>query len=787
MDKISKIRVEGGFYDTQIDIKLRTKNKARVSTIYGNNGSGKSSIANAFYEFKHNSKKEFTHVSFLDNSNNELLISDKDKQNIWVFSDKYLDENINWNDDHLGAIVMFGEHGKIDNEINEKTNQLKLLESEIANIDVDKYKQKQGSYSIEDSVQSLHSILRKNWVEREKKILDVKRVLVTDKVVKQVTDLNKGKDSYKSLIDEFETKMANFSLIDKNQKKLQSFEIHLLSQEDQDLIHDLLSRRIQKPEGSILEEKILNLIINGNREMIEDSFHYFTNDCEAECPYCLQTVDNLHRELLLKSIRSILSEEVEEHSKHLSKTKEVIKVIEIDLDYLRKYKNEEIIEFQKKILSYNRFIDDIYSEIDKKLENPFDPINFEFSLKSLITEIQNRTDNLLMFVTDFNASVDSIESTKDYLLELNKRIARLEIDDNLKKTLFLNSELKREEEIYVKLSKNINEINSEIATLNAKKKSVDIALNDINRNLYQIFSGKNRISLKVDEEFNYRVMSRGKKIKLKKLSTGEKNVISLCYFFAQLRNNTSALNKYNNQYFVVLDDPISSLDFDHKIGIYAFLRKTLGDIIEHNDKSRVLILTHDLEVVHRFDNIFDDIKKSLKLPKDFSCNMRILSNKNTLAEDIGRMNNYCWNIQLIFEYACSNPDDDHINDFYIGNVLRKTLEAYATFNFRKGISGLVQDDTILKKITDDELRDYFRTRMIRLLLHSESHTEDRAKSFSDYDSFEQFSRSEKVQISKDVISLLYLIDKEHVKAYISNDKKQISEIEEWIKSCRWIE
>lgn len=789
MERISKLCVKGGFYDNQIEIDLRTDITHRVTTIYGSNGSGKSSIANAILEYKHGAaleEKEFIKVSFLADDLSEVVIPDDDRENIWVYSEKYIEKNIEWNDDKLGAIVMFGEQIDIDTKIQEKNIELSERIDELKHIDTNKYEREKGEFSIYSASESIRSVLRKSWSEREKKIRNLKSVQVTENVLNQIYAKEKENSSYNKLKEEYDKKVDELLLISKDLEKLPIFTITTITKEDIEHITKLLEMRLVKPEGTKLEEKLLNLVLEGKRNLISDSLNHFTNIDNNECPYCMQEVSGDHRDLLLKSIISILNEEVEQHSKELRIAKEKLSEANLDLDYLRRYESEKIIKFTKNIDSYNKLIQDVRKSIDNKIDNPFDSIHIKDLLSDLTNELKNQSMELINFINGFNSSVDSYQESRDYLLDLNKRIARLEIDDNFKKWLLLRNELNKERKSLIKITEQVDKLKEEIKDLNTKKSRVDIALKDINNNLQQIFSGKNRISLELDANSNYRVKTRGKKIKLKKLSTGERNVISLCYFFAHLRNNTNAYKKFSNSYFIVLDDPISSLDFDNKIGIYAFLRKTLGGIISENEKSRILILTHDLEVVYKLDKVFDDIKKSLSI-KNYYCGMRLLSNKNTKAVNVRKMNNYGWNIEEIYNYACSNAEEENNNDFYVGNVLRKTLEAYATFNFRKDISGLTQSETILNKIENSDIRDHFKNRMLRLLLNSESHTEETASAIIDHDSFEQFSKEERIQISRDVLCLLFLLDKEHIKSYLPDDNTKIENIEKWIENCKPIE
>ena len=53
----------------------------------------------------------------------------------------------------------------------------------------------------------------------------------------------------------------------------------------------------------------------------------------------------------------------------------------------------------------------------------------------------------------------------------------------------------------------------------------------------------------------------------------------------------------------MLDDPISSFDFENKIGIYNYLRKQFKSIFSNNEYSQIMLTTHDMEVYKNFESI----------------------------------------------------------------------------------------------------------------------------------------------------------------------------------------
>lgn len=92
--------------------------------------------------------------------------------------------------------------------------------------------------------------------------------------------------------------------------------------------------------------------------------------------------------------------------------------------------------------------------------------------------------------------------------------------------------------------------------------SVDIAVEEINESLGLIFFSKDRLQIKSDVN-GYTLLSNGKSVSPNNVSTGERNIIALCYFFASILNGKDEKSAYNSNYLFVIDDPISS--FDHEI------------------------------------------------------------------------------------------------------------------------------------------------------------------------------------------------------------------------------
>lgn len=125
-------------------------------------------------------------------------------------------------------------------------------------------------------------------------------------------------------------------------------------------------------------------------------------------------------------------------------------------------------------------------------------------------------------------------------------------------------------------------------------------------------------------------------------------------------------------------------------------------------------------------------------------------------------------IKDVFLFA----DGDTSQEISVGNKMRRVLEAFSTFCYRKGIAEVSCDDAILSQL--GEYADYFENRMYRLLLHGESHFEEQVYSFHDAVNFyEYFSVEEKIKTVRDVLCFMYLLNSQHVKSYLPEAEQKL--------------
>ncbi|MDR2656902.1 MAG: hypothetical protein LBB86_03640, partial [Oscillospiraceae bacterium] len=138
-------------------------------------------------------------------------------------------------------------------------------------------------------------------------------------------------------------------------------------------------------------------------------------------------------------------------------------------------------------------------------------------------------------------------------------------------------------------------------------------------------------------------------------------------------------------------------------------------------------------------------------------------------------NEYSRSLERIFAYADKGSDDS----LTIGNTMRRVLEAFAAFSYKKDIGHISTNDPILS-IIPENLREYFKNLMYKLVLHGESHYFDRIKGMNDYGFSALLSDSEKKRTARDILCFIYLLNKQHVLAHLSPSAE--NGIKTWIDS-----
>ena len=327
---------------------------------------------------------------------------------------------------------------------------------------------------------------------------------------------------------------------------------------------------------------------------------------------------------------------------------------------------------------------------------------------------------------DYNAKAVETAPIIDELNKINRGITYYDIVEKYKKYQECFSAEEKEKKKLSILSVEMENRMKILEDLKNKKRDARIAKNDINKGLRYIFYDKDRLSIEMHDG-QYYLKSRGKSVSPGKVSVGERNAIALCYFFTEIMREQEEKDVYKNQYLIVIDDPISSFDVENRIGIMSFLKYQLSHYIGSNLKTKVLILSHDMQTVYDLEKIYGEITDaagiaSNRRSKHFKT--KVLHD-NTLDDFFGtRRNEYSTLMVNIYKYAKGINSDYEV---VVGNSMRRVLEAFSSFMYRKPIEKISTDPEIMDKLPEP-FASHFENLMYRLVLHGGSHSEERVMS-----------------------------------------------------------
>ena len=281
------------------------------------------------------------------------------------------------------------------------------------------------------------------------------------------------------------------------------------------------------------------------------------------------------------------------------------------------------------------------------------------------------------------------------------------------------------------------------------------------------------------------LLSNGHAVKPSEVSLGERNIIALCYFFANIMQNKEITSTYDKEYLIIIDDPISSFDIENKIGIMSFLKYQLGKFLLGNMNTKALVMTHDLMTFYNLDKAFEELigECSQKFQgQKLKFNRFELNQQELQMFKYRQRQEYTELVKVIYEYALGNGSS---YDIIIGNILRQVLEAFATFQYKKGIEEVSTDSYILDALPEEEYKLYFYNLMYRLVLHGGSHREEQVKALDDMNFFSVVSNTDKQRTAKDVLCFIYLLNEKHVISHLKDyGNSAITNLNQWCNDIK---
>lgn len=768
IEEIEGITIKGRCFRDETKINLFTANDGkqrpndckRVSLVYGRNGSGKSTIAYGLDSLAHGNRESgiLCALNLKDNKQCNEELSNK----IFVFSESFIDQNVKLKADGLGTIVQLGPHIELDNKIEELEIDIQGINTELSDIES---RLENGKGKAEKQVERCKEKLKTGWAARYREITgNSNKGKVTNDLYKRIGD-NKPNDNKENLEKEFKNLKSIYDNIGTISEVVQEPILEIkFDQKAEERLLETLAEKVEEPALTERDQLILDLSKQGKTLDLVKAKETFSNDEVNYCPYCLQPISSEYKHELIKRIEGVLNDRANEHQSILTGIQfpsfdGIVKRVEAFENSNREIYNliRDLADAcQKKVSEY-------LSYIDQKIKNLYTPVKIaSLDLAVKTAQLNEQLLKLEKIRRDILAAQNEKQKTFEKLLRISENIAYWEIIDDYQDYKQQDCENKGLEKNKLESEQVKNKIYYELEQIKAQKKNANLALEDINRALSFIFMSKEKIQL-VNENDQYRIKSRGMYSKPNTISVGERNALALCYFFSLMNYGVNKSDVYKSERLIVLDDPISSYDFDNKIGVMSYLNSVITSILNRNESSKVLLLTHDISAFHDLKVVCLDILQQM-----YSCGKGKAAEKlNWMKLDRHGLNDitnkvsygqYGEMLKLVYSYADGESD---VYELEIGNIARRVLEAYSTFMFGKGMNFVHFDDVrdVLK-----DYADFFDHLMFKLFLNNESHTEIVSTTACNQMSFSRYiSREEQINICKSIICLIYRVTPLHLK------------------------
>ena len=778
IEKVKGILINGRCFAKETPLSFFPGENDRIAIVYGKNGSGKSTISDGFSQIASGVFSEELSASLIDRSDNAIALAAKSK--IFVFNEKYIDENVKIDADGLGTIILLGGQVDLQADIDHYTALLATAQGEFdaAETALEAFKNKNNPLSPDYHLVRIKKVLQGDWATTDATIKGNKiNSKVTEEVIREIGVLSVS-ETKEQLQQKFNEAKA---LLDKVADVTTSYPVPIRGIEFTDgfehAICALLAKPVEKPTLSERESMILSMIQSGRQSIVEAAKNDFSDGSTTVCPYCFREIDDEYRRSLINSINKVLNKDVDEHKAEL----QAISFPEFGQDYSQFTDLDAglVKEIQEQIENCQKLIEQYKATIQQKLNSIYNPVNMA------PTGLENGVQQLNALLSKLESKrqefVDAIQRRKTILRDLlliNRKIAHLQIEQAYRDYQKQQREMRTAEAKLQTKQKEIEKTSEHLKVLEQKKSNVGLAIENINNALDYVFFSHGRLSIELKND-KYYLRSSGKDVKPKNVSLGERNIIALCYFFTQILSNQDIGRLYQDEELVVIDDPISSFDFENKVGISSFLRYQTHKIIKGNTKSKILFLTHDLSTFSDLQKIADEMEKSFKKQK---LGVAVKSKSfelqgRTLSDPIKSINEYRDLLHMIFKYAMGKTEG---LDLAIGNSMRRALEAFSTFIYGTGIAEVSFDPKVIKSLGDHSK--HFENLMYRLVLHGESHFETRVYAIQDDLSFYRFiSEEEKQRTCKEVLCFMYCLNPDHIESHIPD---AIHEIQKWMADIR---
>lgn len=617
------------------DEKFKQKN-----LFFGYNGKGKTALSKGILtEIRKNPNVKGDNYRFFN----------KD-----FIKDNLLLEN---NVDLKGIVANFGkENVDIEKTIEEKMKNYKDVPSLQKEKEILEQNAKNEVNSIFDLKKGKSSIKRRTAESIKELVVSYRKDLESAlKVVKSKEDLKNVKDA-----SSYEKELVTLQGI-----KLLTMEI--LTNDEIDTISLIMNKNYENNE--IPSAEVLS--------WLEQGLIIHKHDNSRKCKFCGGNIEiNEIEETINKYLNDKKQKDLIILNKLHLKIKEISELkLKENKDLMGNLINDSIYKYYDALSENQQQLISINEKIKTKLENFEKNESFDSAtLKHIMSSIN---DNQLKISNAKQEKENELSKLIDKSNSLIKGSIALEIleskniADELKKI-----EDKEKEILSASISNSI--LIKEISELKNSKSTTNDFANFINELLQEL-----GIDFYLDIiDNNYTIKHRRDDVSLtiNDISEGENNLLALLFFYYELFNDKQQQNFKNEINYIIIDDPISSVDDVNKMYVLELIKKIL-----ELKNPQVFIFTH----------VWDDFcnlcygKKDTKDKNGNETPFRFYEvkkniNGSYLVKTRTNETPYMHDFKEIYEFSqLDNADElDECEMYHYPNVMRKVLEEFMKFKVK---------------------------------------------------------------------------------------------------------
>lgn len=775
----SGIEIQGRTFATPTSFTFFTKTPHRIALVFGRNGSGKSTIGDGFMRLTNPETVPDLAADFLSSSSRPRAVPPQASPLCLVFNETFVEKNIKIRQDGLKSMILLGDAVGTQEalEAAEVTlNDLEELQSSVS----DAYSDALGS---RDSAQEqLIALLKNTWAETDRVIRSLRsKTKVTVDTIDRFLGLGLPTVPREDIQHELSEVLTTLKESRQGEPIIATPPVLDSRLDAKAFDSEILARCLPVPTGEGIARRVAE-VLETHGDLAKRAKGILSSENLGYCPFCLQDLPGEHSQIVLAAFGEAVDKPAQAFIELLDQRKIANPNLELDAKIAGL---DGVLAERLKALSRDleTAVSEWNSEIERKKDALYSPLEASFDhvaeilrkLETVLTDIEDKR-------RDWNTKLEQTETLQTRAVTLNRHLARIDTNGLLEIYTDTQKKLNRAKENLDSHNNRVLEAKDRVSEIAGALRNESYAADIINRGCASIFADNSRLRLQVDptQDGRYHVTSRGAHVPPSRLSVGERNVLAICYYFALVQHQIET-SPSSKSLFLVLDDPISSVDIDNRVGLLSYLEHKLSTLMQSDKGSRTLFLTHDVGIYHDLGKTSKAVLERIDPPRDGEWKTASWILQPTTKEGrfhselvrneaaIGQpLHEYRDLLQYVYEFAKGDASylQSSLNASGVGNALRRVFEAFTVFIYNQSsIQSRFIEQIYSRLYPESDLTPIRQA--LQTVLHGGSHNKDRTMMLAEFGSGGAVSPDEQVVVVRKILGLMYALQPIHMAVHLS--------------------